>query len=179
MPEPSSKPAVASERAVFKVLIRGTIQDVWREITKTDTVQGCMFNMMLVTPGLAPGAPMQMRSKSGKLVGVVGEVLEFQPPTRYAHTFKFTNYEDPPCKVYYDLKEVAGGVEFTMTLEDVPSGTKTAKSMLSGGKMIVDTLKAIVETGKPPFGVRLLYTMFALTEPFAPKSIKVENWPLK
>ena len=59
-----------SERAVFRVLIRGTVDAVWHEITKTDSVQQCMFNMRLATPGLAPGAPMQMRTKSGKYVGV-------------------------------------------------------------------------------------------------------------
>jgi len=43
-----------SDRAVFKVFIRGTVEAVWREITKTDSLQGAMFNMRLVTPGLAP-----------------------------------------------------------------------------------------------------------------------------
>jgi uncharacterized protein YndB with AHSA1/START domain len=168
-----------TERAVFKILIRGSVDDVWREITKTDTVQACMFNMRLATPGLAPGAPMQMQSKNGKYVGVVGEVLEFDPPRRYGHTFKFTNYNDPPCKVFYDLKPVTGGVEFTMTLEDVPSGTKTAKSMISGGNMIVKTLKSVVETGKPPLGTRMLYSLFALLEATTPVICKAENWPLE
>jgi uncharacterized protein YndB with AHSA1/START domain len=168
-----------TERAVFKVFIRGSIDAVWREITRTDTVQKCMFNMRLHTPGLAVGAPMQMRTKSGKYTGVVGEVLEFDPPHRYAHTFKFTSYDDPPCKVIYDLKEVAGGVEFTLTLEDVPPNTKTAKDMKQGGQMIVNTLKAVVETGRPAFGTRMLYVMFGLMEPFSPKRIRAENWPLE
>jgi uncharacterized protein YndB with AHSA1/START domain len=179
MPKTESAPT-ATERAVFKVFIRGSIDAVWNEITKTDSAQLCMFDMMLVTPGLAPGRPIQMRAKNGKSVGVVGEVLEFDPPHRYAHTFKFTHLNDPPCKVFYDLKPVVGGVEFTLTLEDVPSGTKTAKSMVPGGKMIVDTLKALVETGKPPFRVRLLYAMFTVMAPFTtPKVCAVENWPLQ
>jgi len=107
----------------------------------------------------------------------VGEVLEFDPPRRYAHTFRFTNFNDPPCKVIYDLKEVAGGVEFTMTCDDIPKGTKTAKQMVQGGNMIVKTLKSIVETGKPSFGIRMLYTMFKVMEPFSPKSTRTENWP--
>ena len=167
------------ERAVFKVFIRGTVDAVWREITKTDSLQGCMFNMRLVTPGLAPGAPMQMRSKSGRFVGVVGDVLEYDPPYKYSHTFKFTQFDDPPCTVTYELKEVAGGVEFTMTLDDLPKGTQTSKQMVSGGNMIVNTLKAIVETGKPKLPIRLLYRLFVLLESRTPAKCRVENWPLE
>lgn len=167
------------ERAVFKVFIRGSAEAVWREITKTDSLQGCMFNMRLATPGLAPGAPIQMRTKSDKFVGVVGEVLEYDPPRKYSHTFKFTRFDDPPCTVTYELKPVTNGVEFTMTLDNLPPGTKTAKQMVAGGTMIVNTLKAIVEKGRPDLGIRILYGLFGVLEATTPARCKVENWPLK
>jgi uncharacterized protein YndB with AHSA1/START domain len=168
-----------SDRAVFKVFIRGSAEAVWREITKTDSLQGCMFNMRLVTPGLAPGSAIQMRTKSGKYVGVVGEVIEYDPPRKYSHTFKFTQFDDPPCTVTYELKPVTNGVEFTMTLDNLPPGTKTAKQMVAGGKMIVNTLKAIVETGRPKLGIRLLYRLFRLLESTTPARCRVENWQLE
>ncbi len=167
-----------TERAVYKVFIRGTIDAVWHEITKTGEAQKCMFNMQLHTAGLKPGAPIRMRTRNGKYTGVVGEVLEFAPPHRYSHTFRFTNYDDPPCKVTYDLKEVTGGVEFTLTIDDMPKGTKTAKQMTQGGTMIVNALKAIVEHGRPPFGTRMLYVLFRVMEPLSPKRTRSENWPL-
>ena len=135
-----------------------------------------MFNMMLVTPGLAPGSPIRIRTKSGKYTAIVGDVLEYDPPRRYVHTFRFTRYNDPPCKVAYDLKEVAGGVEFTMTITELAPGSATEKQMLQGGSLIINTLKSVVETGKL-FGTRLLYGMFALLEPISPKECKTENWP--
>jgi len=165
-------------KAVFKVFIRGRIDDVWREITKTDEVQKCMFDMRLHTPGLKPGAKMQMRSANGKWTGVVGEVLEFDPPRRYAHTFRFTAHDDPPCRISYDLRETEGGVEFTMTFTDLPRGTKSEKQMTQGGRLIVNTLKAVVETGRPSFGVRLLYRLFRLLGPLTPKRCRASNWPL-
>lgn len=168
-----------SQRAVFKIVINGSIDAVWREITKTHEPQGCFFNMQLHTPGLKPGAPMQMRTRSGRFVGAFGEVFEFDPPRRYAHTFRFTNYDDPPCKVIYDLKEVPGGTEFTMTLDDLPAGTRTAKDMTGGAKMILNTLKSIIEKGRPSLGTRMLYRMFRIMEPFSPKRLRVENWPMK
>ena len=167
-----------TERFVNKIVINASIEEVWQEITKTDEVQGAMFNMQLHTDGLAPGGKVRMRSKNGKWTGVVGEVLEYDPPRRYAHTFKFTQYDDPPCTVIYDLKEVEGGIEFTLTSENVPVGTKSAKEMRRGGDMIVKTLKAIIETGKPPLGIRILFVLFKVLEPFTPARSRSEHWPL-
>ena len=167
-----------TETIVSRILIRGSLEAVWNEITKTDELQGAIFNMRLHTDGLAPGGQIRMRTPDGKYTGVVGEVLEFDPPHRYKHTFRFTNYDDPPCTVLYELREVEGGVEFTLTSEGVVPGTKTAKEMTRGGDMIAKTLKAIVETGKPPFGVRMLHVLFKLMQPFTPKRSLSENWPL-
>ena len=168
----------SGEKAVFKVFIKGSIDRVWHEITKTDELQKCMFNMRLETDGLKPGGQMRMRSPSGKYTGVVGEVLEFEPPHRYVHTFRFTQFDDPLCTVIHELKEVAGGVEYTLTHENMVPGTKTAKQMNQGGTMICNTLKAVVEQGRPSFGVRLLHVLFKVLEPLTPARSCSENWPL-
>ena len=172
-----------TERAVFQVHIRGDIQDVWREITKSDSLQKAIFNARMHTNGLRPGGKVQMRTANGKYVIVVGDVLEFDPPRRYAHTFRFTTLQDPPCKVIYDLKEVEGGVEFTLTVDDLPKGTQTAKHMNAGGTAIVNTLKAVVETGRPALGTRFGYAMQTLLGPLMlplifGKKCRSENWPL-
>lgn len=168
-----------ADRAVFKIQIHAPPAAVWEELTRTDRVIPAFFNMRLHTPGLKPGAPMQMRTKSGKYVGVVGEVLEYDPPRRFAHTFKFTNFNDPPCKVIYELRAAGDGCEFTMILEDLPVGTKSAKQMQQGATLIMNTFKSVLETGRPSFGTRMLFGLFRLLEPMSPKSTRVENWPLQ
>lgn len=165
-----------TEKAIFKVRIKGSIDDVWREITKTDEVQGCFFNNWMDVDAFKPGGKLRMRSKSRKFTGVVGEILAFDPPRRFSHTFKFTHLNDPPCKVTYELEELGGEVEFRMILDDVPAGTKTAKQMTQGGPMIVNSLKALVETGKLPLGTKLLFAFIGLMEPFSPASTRSENW---
>lgn len=167
-------------RFVSRVVIAGSAEDVWREITKTDEPQQAMFNARLHTGGLRPGARLQMRTPDNRYTSVVGEILECDPPHRLAHTLKFTPYDDPYCKVTYELKPVEGGVEFTLISEEVPAGTRTAKDMARGGDFIAGTLKAIVETGRPPLGTRLLYGLFGLLGPVVtPKRCRVENWPLE
>ena len=165
-------------RSVSRIFIRGTIEDVWREVTKTGEAQKCMFNMVMHTTGLRPGAKVQMRTINNKFVGVVGEVLEIDPPFHFSMTFRFTQYDDPPCRVTYDLKQVDNGVEFTLTCDDLPAGTKTAKQMPAGGEMIVGVLKDTIENGRPSFKTRILHQIFKFSELFSPEKTKVEHWPL-
>ena len=164
--------------SMFRVHIDGTLEDVWNEITRTDEPIAAFFNSRMHVRRLAPGARLAMRSPDGRYTAVVGEILEVVPMTRFAHTFRFTNYDDPECKVIYDLEEKDGGVQFTLTIEDLPEGTKTAKQMLQGGTMIVNTLQAVIETGRPRFGIRLLYTLFKVMQPFSPKRCRTEHWPI-
>jgi uncharacterized protein YndB with AHSA1/START domain len=167
-----------SPDAMFRIVIQADIKRVWRELTKTDEAQGAVFNAWLHTTGLRPGGRLQMRTGTGKHVLVVGEVLEFDPPHRFVHSHRFTQHDDPVCRVAYDLKPVAGGVEVTMRVIDMPAGTATAKSMQSGGNMILKSLKAIAETGRPPFATRLMYKAFDVLEFMLPKRTRSEHWPL-
>lgn len=166
-----------AERQYFRVTIRAPIHKVWAELTRTDSVLPFFFNGVCRTPGLEVGAPIRMQTKDGKYTSVVGDVIEFDPPHRYAHTFRFTNQDDPPCVVRYVLKEVDGGTEFTLINEGVPAGTKTEKYMTSGGKFITENLKSLVETGKPTLGGRFALVAMGLFAAFTPKESLSENWP--
>ncbi|MEM8815551.1 MAG: SRPBCC domain-containing protein [Pseudomonadota bacterium] len=166
-----------SNKAIYKVTIAAPIGKVWDELVKTDEVLPFFFGSVCKTTGeIEVGAPIAMQTKNGKYRSVVGKVLEFDPPFRYSHTFKFTNYDDPPCTVSYELKEVDGGTEFLLITTNVPAGTKTEKGMAQGGPFIVNTFKSIVETGRPTFGGRLMLGLMGLFEPFSPKVSKSENW---
>jgi uncharacterized protein YndB with AHSA1/START domain len=167
-------------KMVSRVVIKGRIEDVWREITKTDEPQQAIFGAKMHRLGLAAGSPIRMRTPDGKYTSVVGEILEVDPPRKLSHTMKFTAYDDPWCKVTYELRETPEGVEFTLTSEDVVAGTKTAKDMARGGPFIVNTLKAVVETGRPTLGTRVLYGLFGVLGPLmTPKKCRSQHWPME
>ncbi|MEM7166805.1 MAG: SRPBCC domain-containing protein [Planctomycetota bacterium] len=164
--------------AMFRVLIQGTVEQVWNEITKTDEPIAAFFNSRMDVGQLKAGSKLAMRTPDGKYTGVVGKVLEVIPHKRFSHTFRFTNFDDPECVVIYDLEPRGDEVQFTLTIESLPTGTKSAKQMLQGGTMIVNTLKAVVETGKPTLGTRMLFVLFKLMGPFTPKRCLSQNWPV-
>ena len=167
-----------SDKQFYRVVIEAPIERVWGALTKRGEVLPFFFGSVLETTTLAPGAPVRMRSANGKYTGVVGEVLDFTPPSRYSHTFKFTNLDDPLCIVTYELKAIEGGTEFTLITEGVPKGTKTEKNMAFGGEFITENLKRCVENRKPTFTARMIMVMGRLMAWMNPKICRSENWPL-
>jgi uncharacterized protein YndB with AHSA1/START domain len=167
-----------SAKDVYRVVIDAPIETVWSELVKTDEYLPFFFGAVCDAPKQQAGAPLAMRSPNGRYTSVVGEVLEFSPPHRYSHTFKFTNYDDPPCIVTYELEETAEGVQFSLITENVPKGTRTEKSMAQGGPFIVDNIKSVVERGRPTAGGRLILWMIRLTQPFSPARTRSQHWPV-
>ena len=166
----------ATRQIVHKVIIRASIQQVWDALTTEGQVLPHFFGSVMHTTGLKPGAQLRMRTPNGKYTGVVGEILEVNPPYRFSHTFRFTNLNDPPCRVTYELKEVDGGTEFTLISDAVPVGTKTEKQMAQGGGFITNVLKSVAETGRPSFGYRLLLGIIRIIP--SPAACKSELWPM-
>jgi uncharacterized protein YndB with AHSA1/START domain len=169
---------VSGRRLEAKIRIAGTAEAVWRELTKTDEPQAAVFNAWLHAQSLAPGARMQMRTKDARNVLVVGEILEVERPRRFVHTMRFTQFDDPPCTVTYEIRPVEGGVEVTLRVEGMPEGTRTAKAMEPGAGRILATLKRVVETGRPAFATRLVYMLYAVLGFALPARTRADRWPL-
>lgn len=106
-------------------------------------------------------------------------MLEFDPPNRFAHSFRSTQYDDPPCTVIHELRPVERGVEVSLVVENLPVGRRTAKSMDSGSRSILETLKSVVEQGRPAFGTRLMYALFERMEFVLPKRCDATHWPFE
>ena len=165
-------------RAVFRIVIDGPQQAIFDELTRTDRPLPAIFNAHMHVSKLAPGGRMQMRTVSGGHVIVYGDIVEYDPPRRFVHTHRFAQRDDPVCRVTYELKPVTGGIEVTLTVDDLPLGTKTATEMQRGGPFILDNLKSVVENGRPTLGVRMMYAAMGAMEFVLPAKTKAEKWPL-
>lgn len=164
---------------INRTFINAPIETVWSTLVATDKALPFFFGSICQTKdGLKVGQRYRMVHPNKKIAMVVGEVIAFDPPNIYSHTFQMTNIDEPPCKVTYELVEKDGGTEFSLTIENALEGGKLIKEMVSGQEFIGSNLKSICETGKPAFSgkmVGLLGPVFGL---LSKKSQRVERWPL-
>ena len=167
-----------AERAVYQVLIKAPIDTVWSELVNTTSPRPFFWNSSWDTKEMAAGNAYRVVSADDKVVAVVGEILEMDPPRRMVTSFRLTQLDDSPSKVTYELEETDEGTEFRLITENVVAGSKSDKEMGGGSEFIVRNFKAYIETGKITFGARMMLAMMSLMSAFVPKSMRAENWPL-
>ena len=115
---------------INRVLIQAPQEVVWNTLVKTDEALPFFFGSVCQTKdGLKEGARYRMVSGNGKVAMVVGEVLRFEPPHVYAHTFTMTNIDEPPVTVTYTLTAKDGGTEFELRIDNMVPGSKLAKEI--------------------------------------------------
>ncbi|MEM9938458.1 MAG: SRPBCC domain-containing protein [Pseudomonadota bacterium] len=169
-----------AEKTIHRTQIDAPIETVWSILVATDKPLPFLFGSICDTAdGLKPGAKMRMVHPNRRIAMVVGEVLAFEPPYRYSHTFKMTNLDDDPCQVTYELREKDGGTEFDLIIENAIEGSKLHKEMLGAQDFIASNLKRLAETGKPAFTGRMVGVMAPVIALFAKKQQRIEHWPLE
>ena len=173
-----SKAAPKIGRAVYKVLIAGTREEVYRELTRTDRPLRAWPNARLHTPGLEAEARMQLRTATGEHTLADGIVLAHDPPRRFSHTVCYTRFRDPAFIVTYELREARIDVELTLTLEELPLGTRTARQALREAAHLVKDLKHVVENGAPDAMGRVRHIWASLMEFSLPADMLAERWPM-
>lgn len=171
---------MASETTnINRIQINAPKEAVWNTLVKTDEALPFFFGSVCETKdGMRAGANYRMVSTNRKVAMVVGEVLRFEPPNVYSHTFTMTNIDEPPVTVTYTLTERDGGTEFELRIDNMVPGSKLAKEMVGGQKFIATNLKALCETGSPAFSGKMVGLLGPIFARFAKKSQAVENWPL-
>lgn len=169
-----------AEKSIHRTYIEAPIETVWSILVATDKPLPFFFGSICDTKDvLKPGARMRMVHPNRKIAMVVGEVLAFEPPHRYSHTFKMTTLNDDPCKVTYELREKNGGTEFDLIIENAIEGSALHKQMVSGQVFIAKNLKKLAETGKPAFSGTMVTVMSPLVGLLAKPEQRIELWPLE
>ena len=174
----SDTPTLA-EKSINSTFINAPIETVWSTLVATDKALPFFFGSICQTKkGLKPGAKMRMVHPNGKLAMIVGEVLAFEPPNRYSHTFQMTNIDEPPCTVTYELRKKDGGTEFDLIIDNAIEGSKLLKEMKGAQGFIASNLKSIAETDKPAFTGKMVTLLSPVMAWIAKPQQKIENWPL-
>ena len=153
--EPKDRERIAS------IFIDASVEAVWAEITKTDSLQRPLYNTILASD-LEPGSRLRYASRNGSRVFVVGEVIEVTPPNRFVHTYIMTLDPDPETTVTWELAAEGDGCRVTLTHSGWTDEHMTMDKTAKGWVEILDLLKSEVETGSIPVKTRLTYRAMAL-----------------
>jgi DNA-binding transcriptional ArsR family regulator/uncharacterized protein YndB with AHSA1/START domain len=142
--------AVAQLQHVHVVHIRTTPEKLWAALTQPELTRQYYYHTDVITDWKIGSRIEYLRvAPDGKKeIALAGEVLEFAPHTRLAHTFSFPSNDDEPTKVTYELEPIGEMVKLTMTHEGFAGETKTYQSIKGGWTPIFDGLKSLLETGK-------------------------------
>ena len=165
------------EKQIYRVQIDAPIETVWSELINTASPRPFFWNGSWDSADMAAGNAYRIAANDGKMVAVIGRIIEMDPPHKLVTTFRLTALPDPASKVTYLLDEKDGGTQFSLITENVLAGSKSEKSMAQGAEFITKNFKAYVETGTVTFGARLMLAMYSLMAPLTPKSMSAENWP--
>jgi uncharacterized protein YndB with AHSA1/START domain len=158
---------------VFRVYIKASRERVWRAITDPEwTVRYGYGGRAEFDPDLRPGARYRgmlsedmkrraaERGHPGPDVGVDGEVLEVDPPSRLVQTFRMvmepTMAAEGFTRVTYELEDRDGATKLTVSHE--LEGAPTLAAVMSGGaedigggggwSWVLSDLKSLLETGE-------------------------------
>ena len=141
-----------SPRTVYDTYIASTPEKVWQALTDPVFTRQYFFGFAVEVEPRVGGA-YRLMTPDGK-VHVSGEVVDWQPPRRFASTWRVDGLpgygELPDCLVSYDIEVSGDAVKLTMMEQhswDIP------EAILEGGRAgwpaILSSLKSVLETGRP------------------------------
>ena len=160
---------------VLSIDINVPVDKVWHEITKTGAIQRA-FNNTVLEGALKPGTKLRYYSPSKKRVFVIGEVMEFVPPKKFVHTWKFTmGPDDFFTLVTWELSYVGNATRVKLTHSRWSDEAKSYKNVSKTWAEILRLLKLDLETGDIDLKTKLMYGMFGALEFMLPKSTSVET----
>ena len=131
---------------VYEVEVAATPAAAWTALTDPDTVRRYYY-------GTAPrttwevGAPIEFVDDDGESQ-IVGEVLEFEPPRRLAHTFIATWYgeRDDQGSLHWEVAPSGTGCRITLIHRGARAQTREGSETADGSRHIIDALKELLES---------------------------------
>ena len=130
---------------IYEVTVSASAEDVWKALTDPQTVRRYYFDTAPRTTWEV-GSPIEFVDDDGD-AQIVGEVLEFEPPTRLAHTFIATWYgeRDDQGSLHWEVSPTDDGCRITLIHRGAKAETREGSETADGSRQIIEALKELLE----------------------------------
>ena len=136
---------------VYRAWIRATPERIWQAITSPEFTRQ-YFHNMIIESEWEVGSPVVFRYPDDGRVGVEGKVLEHEPPSRLAYTWRFTF--DPevaaerPSRVTWTIEPRGEVTLLTVVHDDFDPDSRVLPMVTEGWSEVICSLKSLLETGE-------------------------------
>ncbi len=157
-------------RCVFTVA--AAPEAVWQAFTTTGEPQRHYFDAVLETENrealAGPEGGQRNRGRWRFVTGdrqrllAGGEILAFEPPKRFAQTFRAADLDDAPSRITVEIEAQAKppGCRVSLAHDRFERKTTTYRRFRRAHPLALSALKAVVETGELPVRARIYTLIF-------------------
>ena len=130
---------------IYEVAVAAPAAEAWKALTDPDTLRRYYYGTAARTTWEV-GSPIEFVDDDGD-VQIVGEVLEFEPPTKLAHTFIATWYGEPDDQgsLHWEVTPTTDGCRITLIHKGARADTREGSETADGSRHIIDALKELLE----------------------------------
>jgi len=140
---------MSASKFVYVTYIRTTQQKLWDALLKPEFTKQYWSEVCQVSDWKV-GSPWKLMLPDGR-VGDTGEVLEFDPPRKFAvswqNEFRPEIKAEGPSRATFELEQVEETVKLTVTHEIDRKDSKLIEAVSDGWPTILSGLKSLLETG--------------------------------
>jgi uncharacterized protein YndB with AHSA1/START domain len=137
---------------VYVTYITSTQEKVWNALRDGELTKQYWGNRINQSDWKV-GSRWEHRDRDdAKLVDVVGQVVESDPPRKLVLTWAMPADEARPSahsRVTFVLEQLGDAVRLTVTHEEFEEGSDMLRKISNGWPVVLSSLKSLLETGKP------------------------------
>ena len=137
-------------RFVYEIYIASTPEIVWKALLDGEFTR--QYWERDNVSDWKPGSPWEHRdSTAGRVVRLLGEVVEASPPHRLVLTWAEPSdreRRERHSRVTFELESVADMVRLRITHEDLEPGSNMERNISQGWPRVLSSLKSLLETGR-------------------------------
>lgn len=130
---------------IYEVDVAAAPTEAWHALTDPATVRRYYFDTAPRTTWRV-GSPIEFVDDEG-VAQIVGEVLEYEPPVRFAHTFVATWYgaADDQGSLHWQITPTDTGCRITLIHRGARADTREGSETADGSRHLIEAVKELLE----------------------------------